>query len=58
MGLIVMSCGLKGAEKAANSHIVVRGFLGSMMSSIQKDAADRRGDRNLFNLTLIFYNSA
>ena len=49
---------LKGADKSANSHIVLRVFLGSMISSIQKDSADRRGDLNLFNLTLIFSNSA
>ena len=41
---------LKGADKSANSHIILRVCLGSIISSIKKDSADLTGDLNLFNL--------
>ena len=54
MVLLVMPVFLKGADKSANSHIILRVCLGSIISSIKKDSADLRGDLNLFNLVVIF----
>ena len=57
MVLLVMPIFLKGADKSANSHIILRVCLGSIISSIKKDSADLRGDLNLFNLVVIFCSS-
>ena len=55
--LLVIPVFLNGADKSANSHIILRVCLGSIISSIRKDSADLKGDLNLFNLVVIFCNS-
>ena len=57
MVLLVIPVFLRGADKSANSHIILRVCLGSIISSIKKDSADLTGDLNLFNLAVIFCSS-